>query len=166
MGDLGHSQFLAVLAFVGLTVAVVSGEIVSGRLAPIGRRRALFRFHRAISVLALLLATAHGVDRLAAASGGQAALGAVALTGTVVPVAAWAGRRRLPSKWVLSHHAAYMAFAAAVVHATMFHAPGMPAAEAVLYGSSAGAVVALAILREVRAAPGSNVSGAGVAPGS
>jgi hypothetical protein len=47
---------------------------------------------------------------------------------------------------------AYLAFVAAVLHAAVFHSPGMPLAETVLYGSSVAAVVGLAVRRQALAA--------------
>ncbi len=152
MGDAEHARILAVCAYILLTSSVASGEALSGRLAPAGRRRALFGFHRLTSVCGLVAATAHGVSQMDVASGGQAFLGLAALASAGLPAVAWAKRRNLAARWRLIHHAAYLAFALSTVHAVAFHPPGMPVGETAVYGSAVVAVAGLAAWRELQSA--------------
>ena len=147
MGDAEHARILAVGAYLLLTISVVGGEMLSGRLAPPRRRRTLFGLHRMTSVAGLVAAAVHGISQVGVASGGQAVLGIGALASAGVTAMAWATRRDLASRWRLIHHAAYLAFALATIHVVAFHPPGMPLAEAAMYGSGVAAVVGLALWR-------------------
>lgn len=147
MGDAEHARILAVCAYLLLTISVAGGEMISGRLAPPRWRRTVFGLHRTTSVAGLILVAAHGMSRLDVASGGQAVLGICALVGAGVAAMAWTARRDLASRWRPIHHAAYAAFALATLHVLAFHPPGMPPAEAAMYGSGLAAVVGLALWR-------------------
>ena len=152
MNDTDHMRLLGVCAFVLLTTSVASGQILSGRLAPVGRRSGLFRLHRMASVSGLVVAAVHGLGSAEAASGSQAALGLVALAGMATPAAAWAARRSLATRWRLIHAAAYVAFATATIHVVAFHPPTMPRAEALLYTLSVAGVGGLVVWRAGTAA--------------
>lgn len=147
MGDAEHARILAVGAYLLLMISVVSGEILSGRLAPPRRRRTLFGVHRMASVSGLVTVAVHGISQFEVASGGPAVLGFSALVCAAVAAMAWAARRDLASRWRPIHHAAYLAFALATIHVVAFHPPGMPLAEVAMYGSGVAAVVGLGLWR-------------------
>jgi hypothetical protein len=147
MGQPEHVRILAVFAYVLLTAAVISGELLSGRLAPPGARRTLFSLHRAASISGLALGLGHGLSQLGSGTALQAVIGLSAVTGMAVPVFAWVSRRPIGIRWRLIHHVAYLAFAAATIHAVMFHDGTMPHPEMVLYGVAVTAVLGLALFR-------------------
>jgi hypothetical protein len=147
MGGAEHARILAVCAYLLLTISVATGEMLSGRLAPLGRRRTLFGLHRMTAVAGLVAMAVHGISQMQVASGGHAVLGTAALASAGVPAIAWAARRNLAARWRLIHHTAYLAFALATIHVVAFHPPGMPPAEAAMYGSGVAAVVSLALWR-------------------
>ncbi len=144
MDSSDHLRILAVCAYGLLAISVVTGEFLSGRLVPAAYRRRLFTFHRASSTAGLVAAVVHAVE--AAGQGGltQVALGLTALVATATPAIAWVSRRRLALRWRAIHHAAYLAFAIATVHAIAFHAPAIPALELGMYAAAVSGVVGLA----------------------
>ncbi len=150
MDPLEHARILAVGAYVLLAISVLSGEILSGRLAPPTMRRRLFSIHRAASVAGLVLVLVHGLDAAHLGTRPQMMLGMAALATMAVPAIAWAARRRLISAWRGVHHAAYLAFLLATIHAVAFHSGEMPPFEMALYGASVGGVIGLAIVRLVK----------------
>ena len=106
MGSEGDLRPLAFSAFLMLTVAVVSGELVAGRLVAASRRRRVFGIHRASAVAGLGLAALHVGDvvvpRYAAfdpwtvswANSWWIVLGVAAAAGIVASLIAWLSRRR------------------------------------------------------------------------
>ncbi len=158
---------IAVSALATYATAVALGTLLAGRLVlPPGRRR-LFRLHRAVAVVAVILAGAHvmtvtlGASRLGGGGWTGVGLGITALAGVVLAAASWTLRGRLGRAgpgggsslrppWRRVHVLADAGLAVALVHAVVAHPPGMPHPEAVAYAVGAG-IVGWLILRRVRA---------------
>lgn len=159
MGSEGGLRPLAFSAFLMLTVAMVSGELVAGRLVAASRRRRVFGIHRASAVAGLGLVALHvgdvvvpgyaGFDpwTVSWANSSWIVLGVAAAAGIVASLIAWLSRRAAARRWRTLHLAAYAGFGAAVVHAWFSHPAPPPPAEALLYVACLAAVVGVGIRR-------------------
>ena len=159
MGSEADLRPLAFIAFLTLTVAVVSGELVAGRLVAASRRRRVFGIHRASAIAGLVFAAAHVADvvvprfptfDLGAVSWADSwwvVLGLAAAAASVVSLIAWLSRRAAARSWGTLHLAAYAGFAAALVHGWFSHTGAPTAPEAFVYAATLASVVGVGILR-------------------
>jgi DMSO/TMAO reductase YedYZ heme-binding membrane subunit len=157
----GEARPIAFAAFIALTIAVVTGQLLAGRLLAPRYRKRLFSVHRGAAAVGLGLGVAHVAEVAVsrhedigvaltprnAQSGWWIALGLVACAGLAASVHAWAVRREVAWRWQTMHLAAYVAFGAAAVHGWVSHDGAIRRPEVLAYVACVAAVIAAGIAR-------------------